>query len=135
MSEEFFHIACRTERQALVITILDSMLNDYEQVCAMSTEMQTAIGSSKTKRVAIDMSNVIMITSVALFPFVRATSAASVAGGWLVLCNMSDPVAQVFVISQLIVENRPHAKYLSLAEDLESAFDQLNEHLPPTSET
>jgi len=45
MSQESRHIACRTERDALVITILDPELNDYEQVRAMKTEMETAIAA------------------------------------------------------------------------------------------
>ena len=135
MSQEPRHIACRTERDALVITILDPELTDYEQVQAMKTEMEIAIRNSKTKKVAIDMSNVIMVTSVALFPFINARSTAEDAGGRLVLCNMSDHAVQVFTVSQLIVETRSHAKYFSFAEDLESALDQLNEHTPPACQT
>jgi anti-anti-sigma regulatory factor len=126
MPQQDDHIACRTDRDVLVITILDARLNDYDQVRVMDADIQHAIGTSLTKNVAIDMSRVQMVTSVALFPFIHARGTAAAAGGKLVLCHMADQVLQVFTISQLLVESRPHAVYLALAEDLESAIAQLS---------
>jgi len=115
---EGLHVTSRIEDDVLIITIKDPRLIDYDQVRAMRTEIELAIDESSTKLVAVDMSNVEMITSVAILPLVGGSGRARHLGGEAVFCNMSEMVNYALETCKLVVEHRSHSQQVVGVADL-----------------
>ena len=105
-----------------VLTIRDSRLDDFEQAQEIRSEMLDALAATESARVIVDLCNVEYLTSVALMPFVNLSASARQREGRVVLCNTCELVTNVLTVSQLIVEHRDSAKYLEMADNLESAI-------------
>lgn len=117
------HISIHPRVEALVIEVICRRLNDHEQVAELRDEILMAMQQLQSLHVILDLRNVQLLTSVALFPFIDIRSAAEREGRRVVLCNVATPVAQVLTVSQLIVENRDCAHHLVLTEDIPAAID------------
>jgi anti-anti-sigma factor len=122
MPESAQYLTSRYEQGILVIEVLATKLNDDSLVFALRDEIVSAIRSSESDDVIIDMKNVKYLTSIALLPFVGIRSAAEQRGGRVVLCEPAGIVVDVLSVSQLIVESRDHARHLQMADSLESAI-------------
>jgi len=116
------HIAVSRQQDVLVIEPLLQYLNDFEKVAALRDEIVAAMERADAKNVVLDLRNIKVLTSVALFPFIEVRSVSEQLGGHVVLCNVDTAVAQALTVSQLLVETREHAHYLVLAEDVPSAI-------------
>ena len=115
------HISLSDRNGVLVITVLDKHLSEERQVSEWRSQMADAIRRTSPAGVVIDMRKVEYMTSIALFPLVATRAVAEETGAKIVLCNLSQTVATVLTVTQLIVESRPHAKHLAIAENLNAA--------------
>lgn len=119
------HVEVSSHGDLLVLTVRDSRLTDEQQARAWQQQMTDAIAGASAAGVIVDMKNVDYMTSVGVFPLVAARNVAERSGGRLVLCNLSETVAKVLTVTQLIVESRDHAKHLVACESFEDAVGQL----------
>jgi anti-anti-sigma factor len=120
------HIVAYTLEDALVIEVLCQHLNDYDMAAELRDQILAAMQHAQSDRVILDLRNVELLTSVALFPLIEIRAEAEREGRRVVLCNVATPVAQALTVSQLIVENRPYARHLVLTEDIPAAIEWLN---------
>ena len=111
--------------EILVIELLDSQITEYEQSQELRQEIVSAIETSDSSQVIIDMKNVTYLTSVALFIFVDARAATEARDGRTVICNLAEVPLKVLTVTQLLVERRSSANYLQMAEDIDSAVTLL----------
>ena len=125
MAADFQHVVTRDHHGTLVIEVVDPELNAFEQVHRLRDEIVQAMTDAETANAVLDLNKVKYMTSVALLPFVDVRKTAQRNGGQVVLCNVSDVVAKVLTVSQLLVETRGHAKHLAIATDLDAAVELL----------
>jgi len=116
------HIIVRDHQGVLILEVVDKQLSGEAQVDDWRSEMVDTIRRASPPGVVIDMKNVEYLTSIALFPLIATKAAAEELGARVVLCNLSETVAKILTVSQLIVESRPHAKHLAMANTLEDAL-------------
>lgn len=119
------YISTRLRKGALVIEVTCQQLNDYDKVADVRDEILEAIQQVQSVPVILNLRNVQLLTSVALFPFIEIRAVAEREGRQVVLCNVAAPVAQALTVSQLIVENRSPDHHLVLTEDLSAAIEWL----------
>jgi anti-anti-sigma factor len=110
----------------LVLTITESTLKSYELIQAIRDEMIRAVAAADAKDVVLDLGNVQMMSSASILVLTRLNTAVKSRDGQLVLCSLSDFVAQTLTVSQLIVERRGEPPLLAMADDVPSAIAQLN---------
>lgn len=126
MADDYEYIRLGEHDGAVVIELLARKLNDEELVAPTREEVIRAIKEAETPRVILDMQHVEFLTSVAVLPFFEFRRLAEELGGRIVLANLHTVVAEVLTVTQLIVENRAHARHLTVAADLDSAVEALN---------
>ena len=119
------HVSTRLHEGALVIEVNCRRLNDHDTLAEMREEILVAMQNIQAVHVILDLRNVELLTSTALFPFIEIREAAGREGRHIVICNVAMPVAQALTVSQLIVESRSHAQYLVLTEDIPAAIEWL----------
>ncbi len=121
------HLSIEERDDTLILTVLDERLTNDTQVNEWKDQMIAEILNRSPTGAVIDMRNVEYLTSIAVFPLVATRTAAEEAGVKVVLCNLSDAVAKVLTVVQLIVESREHANHFSVAGDLDGAIALLNQ--------
>lgn len=118
-------ITSTDENGILIITVLANRLNEELQVNAFRDQVAEAIRGATPSGVIVDMKNIEYMTSIAIFPLVAIRSMSNERGAQMILCNLSDTVARILTVAQLIVESRDHAKHLTVAATLENALEML----------
>ena len=119
------HIVTKERDGVLIINLVDARLTEYDQGRGLRSEIECAIDGSATKLVAIDMSKVEMIASVAILPLVGSAGRARDAGGEVVFCNMSPLVQKSLETCHLVVEHRSHAPQIVYVDDVDAAIAKL----------
>ena len=125
MSNPYRHISTDTEVGVLVITVQEAQLRDFALATSLEAEMKRAVEGSPASNVVLDLENVVMLTSAALLALLGLRVCVEERAGQVVLCNLSDAVAQVLTVSQMIVERRNVGAHFKLAEDRASAVAML----------
>ena len=125
MPDSYQHIVADVERGVLVITVKETQLRDFELAKKLEAEMKQAVIDSRAKNVVLDLQNVVMLTSAALLSLMGLRALVLDNSGQLVICNLSDIVAQALTVSQLIVERRNVGAHFKLAGDRASAVSML----------
>ena len=121
----FRNIDCEMQDGVLVVRVLFRELSDEVHVYELERDVHEAASVHGASNIVLDMSDVRLLTSVAMMPIVGLKSLASARGGVLILCNLADAAAQALTITQLIIESRPHAHPLRLATDVPAALHSL----------
>ncbi|MEO8497227.1 MAG: STAS domain-containing protein [Planctomycetota bacterium] len=121
------HVSTRLHEGALVIEVNCRQLNDHDTLAEMREEILVAMQNIQAVHVILDLRNVELLTSAALFPFIEIREVAEREARHIVICNVATPVAHVLTVSQLIVEGRSHARHLVLTDDIPAALAWLGE--------
>jgi anti-anti-sigma factor len=120
-SESTKHIHVSPEDSGTTITLLDKEIRDDAQSTALRDELVRVVNQSDPPNIILDMRNVEYITSIALLPFAMLRKTIDAREGRVVLCNVSDVVAKVLTVTQILVKTRPDARQVTMADDLEAA--------------
>jgi anti-anti-sigma factor len=129
--EPLRHIKVSESSDVTILTLLDQQIDDVAQAEGLRNELVALVRQSAHTRFVVDMGHVIYITSIALLPFVTLRKTVNEIGGRVVLCNLSEVVAKVLTVSQLIIESRAHVRHMAMADDLESALRWLRQESGP----
>ena len=122
MPEDYSHISVRDCDGVLVLTIRQTRLTQYETARAMADEMTDAVAAAQAANVVVDLQNLEFMSSVGYLPFLRVARRVRDAGGRLLLSNLSEVVAEMFVATQLLIEPSSAASPFQAARTLEDAI-------------
>lgn len=119
------YLSVERNRQVLIVTL------DVREICqehvadAVRQELTDAFGSEGVIDVIISMRSVQFITSVGYGPLIALRNEVVENGGWLVVCELTDFVHQVFTDTRLLIEESCNGAMFHYAPSLEDAFELL----------
>src|SRR6266404_2715255 len=120
------HVQVSTERGVLVLTFVDKELRDEQQCNAIRQEFHDAVTSTGAKKIVVDFHNVTFTCSVAFRPLLSLRRLVHDTGARLVLCGLSELVAEVFQATRLLVSSHASTAPFEARPDLTSAIAHLN---------
>jgi anti-anti-sigma factor len=94
----YHHVECT----AVVLTIAETQLQGDLVSDALREDLLAAVDHSGTANLVIDFHRVTYLSSVAFRPLLSVHRKLKERGGRLVLCGMTPPVAEVFLITRLV---------------------------------
>jgi anti-anti-sigma factor len=94
----YHHVECT----AVVLTIAETQLQGDTISDALREDLLAAVDHSGTANLVIDFHRVTYLSSVAFRPLLSVHRKLKERGGRLVLCGMTPPVAEVFLITRLV---------------------------------
>jgi len=104
MSErQYAHLKYTTTDGVLVITITEKELSDYEVCNTLREELGEAVDQSDNNKVVLDFSPVEFVASVVFLPLLSLSGKLNRMGGRIVLCNLSEFIADVFLATRLLI--------------------------------
>lgn len=105
MSErQYDHLKYTTEDGVLVITITEKELSDYEVCNALREELGEVVDHSDNSKVVMDFSQVEFVASVVFLPLLSLSGKLNRMRGRIVLCNLSEFIAEVFLATRLLID-------------------------------
>jgi anti-anti-sigma factor len=107
----------------LVLSVLAEKLRDPESVYTLRDEIMSRVDESGTTDLVLDMERVASVGSVGFLAFLSVRR--HLAGGNVVLCNLSAPVRDAFHISRLISEDSSHTAPFIAAGNVDAALQRL----------
>jgi anti-anti-sigma factor len=123
------HALAQREGDVLVLTILDAKL-ETEDVCArLREELMEVVTQSEAKKVVLDFRNVRTVSSVAFRPLLSVRRIMQQSNGRMLLCNLSESVAQMFYATRLLAADRPSAATFQEQSSLEAAIEHLKQEV------
>ncbi len=125
MPQAYQHIETQLHSGVLVIILKEKELRDNHLAIAAASEMTRAVQESEATDVVLDLEKLTILTSAALLPILGLRGVVKQQSGELILCNLSDLVAQALTVSQLIVERRNLKAHLKYSDDRASAIAML----------
>ncbi|HEV3118229.1 MAG TPA: STAS domain-containing protein [Gemmataceae bacterium] len=120
------HVRAGTEQGVLVLTFLDKELRDEPQCAMIRQEFHDALTRSGDRKIVVDFRNVQFVSSVAFRPLLSLRRLVHDTGARLVLCNLSEMVADVFQATRLLASTQAAAAPFEAKTDLPSAIAYLN---------
>jgi anti-anti-sigma factor len=102
----FHHIQARVEQGVLVLTLTDVQLHGDALAGDLRHEIMTAVEQFGVNRIVIDFSPVHYVSSVAFRPLLSLRRRLQTNNGRMILCGMSELVAEVFQTTRLISTSR-----------------------------
>jgi anti-anti-sigma factor len=112
---------------ALVLTIVDDKLREYDMCEKLGQELEHAYNKSQCVNVAVDLQQVEFIASVGYMPLLGLSGDVRRCGGQMAVFNMSDFVAKVFETTRSLINPNQHEAPFLAADDLDSAVAALCE--------
>lgn len=102
----FHHLQPRVEQGVLVLNLTDQQLHGDALAVELRQEVMAAVDQYGSTRVVVDFSGVHYLSSVAFRPLLSLRRRLQPLDGRIVLCGMSDLVAEVFQATRLISTSR-----------------------------
>jgi anti-anti-sigma regulatory factor len=90
----------------LAITVTEPQLQSDQLADGMRKEFLEIVGAVKAANVVIDLRRVKYIASAAFRPFLTLRRELHKTNGRIVLCGLSEPVAEIFLQLRLISDNK-----------------------------
>jgi anti-anti-sigma factor len=109
----------------LVLTIVDNRLWDEKPCAELRNELITAVAETGAKKIVLDMSNVDSVSSVAFRPLLSLRRVVEDARARMVLCGLSELVAEVFRATRLLISGHSSVAPFEARSDLPSAIAAL----------
>ena len=103
MSDEFQHLSVQRDENVLILTLEVTRVTEYELAKSLEQELLRTATDQDTPKVAVDMSKLEFMSSVAYMPFIGLRSCIHDRGGRLILCEMSDVIREVFDATRLLI--------------------------------
>jgi len=121
------HLTRRTEQDILVLTITDKHLRDEKPCAELRGELLASLAETGAKKVVVDLGQVEVVSSVAFRPLLSLRRAVEDAGARMVLCNLSEMVAEVFHVTRLLISGKSSVAPFEAKPDVASAIAFLND--------
>src|SRR6516162_554565 len=118
-------VQSRVQDGVLVLTITEPRLHGDKVAHALRHDLQALIDSAGVSRVVLDFGPVVSLSSEAFRPLLSLRRHLIDAGGRLVLCNLSPPVAQAFQTTRLVGGLRTSSAAFEVQPDLDTAIGSL----------
>ena len=115
---EYQHITCSTLGDTPVITITESHLREATTCYAVRDEILSALKPEETENVLVDLTLVEFIGSIGFLVFVGLRRVLT--KGHLVLCCVSPPVHDSFLVCRLISADNDSASPFQVASSIDS---------------
>jgi anti-anti-sigma factor len=115
------HLQC----QAIVLTITESLLQGDPISEQLRADLLNALERSRARNVVLDFHSITFVSSVAFRPLLSLHRQLKEQGGRLVLCGMSERVAEVFHVTRLVNTTGTLAAPFELQADVPAAIASL----------
>jgi anti-anti-sigma factor len=96
------HLTSRSDGDVLVLTLTDLLLLDEEVVEGAHADLVAAVERHQPRKVVLDLQHVRAMGSAAFRPVISLHRRLREAGGELILCGLTDAVANIFHLTGLI---------------------------------
>jgi anti-anti-sigma factor len=117
----YHHVEC----PAIVLTITEPQLQGDPVAEALREDLLAAVDRCGARSVVLDFRRVTYVSSVAFRPLLSLHRKLKQGGGRLVLCGMSERVAEVFHVTRLISTSGSSAAPFESQPDLPAAIASL----------
>ncbi len=125
MSNTQQFISAKTDRDILILTIMEKRVREYELAEAIGRELAAAVGQAPAK-VVVDMGQVEFMSSVGYGPLLSLRSCVRESSGRLVLCNLSEVVKDMFHATRLLINPHSPKSLFEHADTIEDAVTLLS---------
>jgi anti-anti-sigma factor len=122
----FRHLRSTTEGDVLVLSIIDSQLQDEQVAANLLQELLQQVDQHAARKVVVDFQRLKYMSSVAFRPFLTLRRTLREAGGRLVICSLSNAVGDIFYTTRLISDAGSMAAPFEMAPDVTTAVARLN---------
>lgn len=119
------HVQARKRQGVLVLTLFTDRLQGDELAEALREELTEAVTRENADRVALDLSQVEMLTSAGIRPLLGLRTHVKERGGRLVLCGLRPLVEEVLATTRLITSGGSGPVPFATAPDVPAAIAQL----------
>jgi anti-anti-sigma factor len=123
-------VSGRTEDGVLVLTILDTHLQEEKVAEALSQELLRLLDECRADRVVVDCHRIQYVSSVAFRPLLQLRRTLQERGGRLVLCCLNKVVGDVFYTTRLVSPDGAVSAPFELAPTVAEAVSRLRENGP-----
>ena len=123
---QYEHISVSQGQRPLVLTVELKQIRDYDLAEAMGKEFTAATGHEQAVNVVVDMGSVKFLSSVAYGPFITLRAHVRESGGRLILCNLSEPLKDMFETTHLLINPHSPDSLFEYAETLDDAIQMLS---------
>jgi anti-anti-sigma factor len=132
MSEPpYRHITHTTKDGVVVIKITETELRDYDVCDRLRNEFVDVVDQSGTNKVVLDFGHVEFVASVMYLPLLSLSGKVSRTGGRIVLSNLSEMIAKVFLATRLLINRSSADAPFQREATVAAAIANLN-GTPPT---
>jgi anti-anti-sigma factor len=101
---------------------VDNRLWDEKPCAELRNELIAAVAETGAKKIVLDMSNVESVSSVAFRPLLSLRRVVEDSGARMVLCGLSELVAEVFHATRLLISGHSSVAPFEARPDLPSAL-------------
>jgi len=115
------HVCC----QAIVLAITETQLQGDPISEQLRAELLAALERSGARNVVLDFQNITFVSSVAFRPLLSLHRRLKEQGGRLILCGMTERVAEVFQVTRLVSTTGASAAPFELQKDASAAIASL----------
>lgn len=95
------HVQSSVQQEVLVLTITEPQVRGDELADDLREEFAEAVDASGLSKVAVDLQHVKYLSSAGLRPFIHLRRKLWETGGQIRLCNVAQPIAEVFRMTRL----------------------------------
>src|SRR5207245_2416840 len=121
------HVKVTTEQGVLILTLLDKELRTETQCAAVREVFLDAVKQAGAKKVVVDFRFVHFLSSVAFRPLLSLRRLVHETAARLVLCGLSEMVAEVFHATRLLISTHATAAPFEEKPDVAAAIAYLNQ--------
>ena len=121
----FRYLRTDVQQGVLVLTPTPTRLEGDAMADALTEEMRTALAQAGTDKVVVNLEHVEFLTSAAFRPLLALRRQLQADGGRLVLCNLCQPILEVFDLTRLISSTRSSAAFFDTQPDVAAAVASL----------
>jgi anti-anti-sigma factor len=137
-TQPFAHLTSAVEQGVLVLTVTEPKLRSdaFDLVEELRQELLQAVMDAKARKVAVDLRQVEYFGSAGIRPLLGLRRHLQELGGQLVLCNLSQDVEEVLLVTRLISPGGQTPATFDVEPDVPAAVARLNQSAkseePPT---
>jgi anti-anti-sigma factor len=120
------HVQSRVEQGVLVLTLVEPQVRGDDLATALADELLEALARQPSDQVVLDFRHVVLLATSGFRPLLQLRRVLNVRGGRLILCELSDDVAEVLSTTRLITSSAAGPVPFVTAPTLADALAQLN---------
>jgi anti-anti-sigma factor len=124
------HLKSSIEQGVLVLTIIDTELQDEKVAEAILQDFLAQINHHRALKVVVDLCNIKYLSSVAFRPFLSLRRRLCEAGGRMMLCGLSSVVGDIFYTTRLVSATGSFDAPFEITKDVAGAIARLSGNTP-----